>query len=1099
MLMAKKGGRTRRSFVSLEDYFLYGKEQDIRRDAAGERLYRPDLVAHWSRGVSSDVTAGLEMEAVAGKSRANEANPLLHFVISTRPGEVFSEEQARVAVDAAMRSLGADRSHAYKAATHYDVDDGRYHTHVMANRRSTRTGKLLDMHNDYFKFARAAEWCEREFGLQVDRKPDWRKKVSDRDLGMEVERAPERERADLVKRSWETVVEHALPAMKVAQTWEDVHAALRPFGAEIRERGSGFVIVGPERDHTVKLSALGPLSDDAVSARELRERLGGFVPSEPAPAVDKAKAPMAAADVVAAKAAIIAANPDMVIDDLAQTRSTWTREDVDREVAAKLGVKFAQREQHKEVFDTAAAAVLSRSEPAAKGDDKTFTTRAIRTEEDALFAAAEKLYNRHGGPRLRDPSADLTMAQQKNAYAHLASDRALANVTGIAGAGKSRSSRDYCAAEVEAGRRVIGTTCSGDAALTLADEAKIETRNLAQLLSDLRPGPDGAARDRLTKKTTIVVDEAQQVGSEQCRELLEMVAAVPGARIRFFGDVEQHGSVGRGAPFRGLVETFGAVDMAETMRAKHEHLREVAVAMRAGRVSTAYDVLRDHSHLHGYATPEEALASRAAGYVSSLKADRTALLIPTSNADCLTLSLQVRAALPERLGEERDYATAFGKRTFAVGELVQAREPNREASRSVNRDRFTVVAHRDDGRLDLERERDGQRVTWNLTEKPRLEYGWACTSYSATGKTVDDVWALQAGNRKVAYGDVTRARERVSIAFTGDFGRMMAEAQRDSRKTLVRDAVACASAAGAATRREQSFARAKTIAAGQREQREAAERAIVEAAARAAAVVVAQREAQARAEAVAAEQRAQREAAERAQQEAAAARALVERQRQREVIEKARRAAQERAEAQRQAKAARVAQRSPEEVKRGFAAENIGHFYVFEEEVVHGKDGNEYTIAEGWYNVIGKISLDGDTLNKAVVSFSAESDDGTKVRVPREMDLLELAEGVESESVEISEQYQPLFEAAVERAAEAQLQQDYSQVSSIRFALEHSGGMSKRDCPTDESIMKRLPELRERATTERDPWKYESENDTIARIIRDELGRGRSQSRGMGR
>ena len=491
------------------------------------------------------------------------------------------------------------------------------------------------------------------------------------------------------------------------------------------------------------------------------------------------------------------------------------------------------------------------------------------------------------------------------------------------------------------------------------------------------------------------------------------------------------------------------------------------------------------------------MASRAAGYVSSLKADRTALLIPTSNADCLTLSLQVRAALPERLGEERDYATAFGKRTFAVGELVQAREPNREASRSVNRDRFTVVGHRDDGRLDLERERDGQRVTWNLTEKPRLEYGWACTSYSATGKTVDDVWGLQAGNRKVAYGDVTRARERVSIAFTGDFGRMMADAQRDSSKTLVRDAVAAQ--AQPAQQREQSFARAKTIAAGQREQREAAERAIVEAAARAAAVVVAQREAQARAEAVAAAQRAQHEAAERAQQEVAAALALVERQRQREVIEKARRAAQEHAEAQRQAKAARVAQRSPEDVKRGFAAENIGHFYVFDEEVVHGKDGNEYTIAEGWHNVIGKISLDGDTLNKAAVSFSAESDDGTKVRVPREMDLLELAEGVESESVEISEQYQPLFEAAVERAAEAQLQQDYSQVSSIRFALEHSGGMSKRDCPTDESIMKRLPELRERATNERDPWKYESENDTIARIIRDELGRGRSQSRGMGR
>ena len=103
------------------------------------------------------------------------------------------------------------------------------------------------MHNDYFKLARAAEWCEREFGLQVDRKPDWRKHVSDRDLGMEVERAPERERAEAVKQSWSIGRRAGAAGDGRAETWEDVHAALRPFGATIRERGSGFVIVGPER------------------------------------------------------------------------------------------------------------------------------------------------------------------------------------------------------------------------------------------------------------------------------------------------------------------------------------------------------------------------------------------------------------------------------------------------------------------------------------------------------------------------------------------------------------------------------------------------------------------------------------------------------------------------------------------------------------------------------------------------------------------------------------------------------------------------------------------------------------------------------------
>jgi hypothetical protein len=90
-------------------------------------------------------------------------------------------------------------------------------------------------------------------------------------------------------------------------------------------------------------------------------------------------------------------------------------------------------------------------------------------------------------------------------------------VTGVAGAGKSRLTRDYAAAQRDAGVRVIGTAVAGDAALTLGDEAQIETRNLAQLLCDLRPGPDGTAKDRLTKKTVVLVDEAGTLGAEQAR------------------------------------------------------------------------------------------------------------------------------------------------------------------------------------------------------------------------------------------------------------------------------------------------------------------------------------------------------------------------------------------------------------------------------------------------------------------------------------------------------------------------------------------------------------------------------------------------------
>jgi hypothetical protein len=61
---------------------------------------------------------------------------------------------------------------------------------------------------------------------------------------------------------------------------------------------------------------------------------------------------------------------------------------------------------------------------------------------------------------------------------------------------------------------------------------------------------------------------------------------------------------------------------------------------------------------------------------------------------------------------------------------------------------------------------------------------------------------------------------------------------------------------------------------------------------------------------------------------------------------------------------------------------------------VRGKDGTEYTIAEGWHTVVGALTLDGKDLRDVAVTLTATSDDGTRVYVPRKIDFTELAEGV---------------------------------------------------------------------------------------------------------
>ncbi len=135
----------------------------------------------------------------------------------------------------------------------------------------------------------------------------------------------------------------------------------------------------------------------------------------------------------------------------------------------------------------------------------------------------------------------------------------------------------------------------------------------------------------------------------------------------------------------------------------------------------------------------------------------------------------------------------------------------------VNGDLYTLAAHRDDGRLELVRTRDGARVEWNLHEHRAIDHGYATTSYRSQGRTVHAVFALasSAEARRGLYVDVTRAREDVTIAYgkdgVRDFGMLLVVAQRNNRKVLVREV---AQDVNARLEREKEQARRHALAQG---------------------------------------------------------------------------------------------------------------------------------------------------------------------------------------------------------------------------------------------------------------------------------------------
>jgi hypothetical protein len=838
---------------------------------------RDDLLASWSGLVASHETAALEMEAVArsyalaagGASRTTE-DPVYHVILSTRPGEAFDIEQAKLAVGSVRQSLDADR-HQYFAALHHDIDTDRYHVHLAINKVSL-DGRVLDRWQDYAKLGRAAEWCEREMGLLVDRHVAWREKLGERELGLMPE--PELavgvaqgldrqegatiDRRDAVRRthySWVDVLKReVVPAATQAvaregASWDDLHAVLRGYGVRLEVAGSGARVVGPEHGQRVKASDLGldlrgleprlgafavapeaafswerriglaqaslrqagswaglhreleaigfavektgrggrvldvetarhvPLERVATSMPRLEERLGTY---ELAPAVAARDAREANRQAlgIAERVERLRAQPELVLDRLAETRSVWNEADVEREVRSALGV----RSGHDVQIASATQAVVGAS---LAIDTDAYTTQRVVSEERAVFAAAATLADRGRAVELRAPDAGLD-AQQRVAYARLADKPDLAIVTGIAGAGKSRLQRDVAAAYTAAGFRVIGTAVAGDAARTLGEEAAIDTRTVARLLVDLKND-----RDRFDGRTVLMIDEAGTLGAAQARELLER-ARDAGSRVMLLGDTSQHESVGRGSVLRGLAEEHGSLDLLKTRRANEEWLREVATDLRAGVVSRALDVLRDKGAVREHRTHDEARAALVRSWADATRAGKSALLVASRNDDVRAMNELAREAVRERISEERVYATDFGERTFGIGDVLVGRE---RAHGGVNGDLYTLAGHRDDGRLELARLRDGQRVVWDLHEHRAIDHGYATTSYRSQGRTVDNVFALasSAEARRGLYVDVTRAREDVTIAYgkdeVRDFGDLLVRAQRDQGKVLVRDVV----------------------------------------------------------------------------------------------------------------------------------------------------------------------------------------------------------------------------------------------------------------------------------------------------------------------
>jgi len=499
--------------------------------------------------------------------------------------------------------------------------------------------------------------------------------------------------------------------------------------------------------------------------------------------------------------------PELVLEHLTGRQSTFTRNDIAREIFRYLDDEDRFRNLMGRIEASRELVLLA---PEVKVREREleeparYTTREMlgiesHLAERALELAQEREHSVSEDRRKRVLERhDYLSEEQREAVRHITGERAIEALTGFAGSGKSAAIAAARELWEEEGYRVWGAALSGIAAENLEKAAQVKSRTIASLELGWAQG-----REQLNQHDILVLDEAGMVGSRQMERIVREIHE-RGAKLVLVGDAEQLQPIEAGAAFRAIAERVGYRELAGIRRQHEEWQREASRDFARGEPGRALKLYREHDAIHFAASRERAkdeLIREWREDRAALGAEKASLILAHTRADVRELNERAREILKERkeLGREvtvrveRELRSADGTLTLERGERSMAEG---ERVMFLKNDRELEVKNGTLGRvLEIDQEharvrldgREEREVGFSFNDYAALDYGYAATVHKAQGATVERSYVLATPgmDRHLAYVGLTRHREGVEL-FAGrdDFAGYEALEQRLSRARL---------------------------------------------------------------------------------------------------------------------------------------------------------------------------------------------------------------------------------------------------------------------------------------------------------------------------
>jgi conjugative relaxase-like TrwC/TraI family protein len=529
------------------------------------------------------------------------------------------------------------------------------------------------------------------------------------------------------------------------------------------------------------------------------------------------------------------------VKKLASSRSVWSLEQLEREIAFRLPTDLgcSAKQQARAIEQLAndaadglcidladlavAPAARARGLLADAGLER-YTTRELLEQEQRIARWFERAAADAGRPAsdeqvgrglaklaVRDGTAPALDPQQARAAALAAGTQRAVVIVGPAGAGKTTTLQVAVEALRDEGRRVVGLAPTAVAAKRLGEATGVPCENVARYLAQY-DDPDRRRHELILRPgDTLLIDEAAMLSTPDYERLLA-VADRDGLRLVLVGDPRQLAAVGRGGMFDHARHLLPSVELDEIHRFHSDWEAAASLALRAGDPA-AIDIYEAHSRVR-YGTAAEMTEAMLTDWWHAWQHNESHAFSAPTNEQVRYLNAraqETRLAAGELQAGGRALRNAHDE-LITTGDVVATRQnapqlrlPDGDHVR--NRDTWTVTNVAPDGELTLRSHAGAQVAIPVAYAKQHVELAYFRTAHGVQGVTerIGGTLIDETAGLRCVYVGMTRGRHS-NTAY------VITEPDQDGREVLERalrrdradlGALAQAKAIADATRREQ--------------------------------------------------------------------------------------------------------------------------------------------------------------------------------------------------------------------------------------------------------------------------------------------------------